>query len=169
MWKISFCIGAFPHSQHSPQSSKMVLCWNGSTVLSGDIAGILVSCALRDRSSEHKGWVSRLVSSTCLIYCPSAFEVGQAEFTSLWFFVISPPRLQPRWGPSPSTTGYRKYLSLIAPGHSPWTSSPSIIIADIYCMFQCTRPFCLYMLTYTCIHTTLMSWLHSQRWVKICM
>lgn len=114
--------------QHSSsqQPCKMVLCWNGSTVLSGDIVGILASCALRDRGSEREGWVSRLVSSTCLIYCPAAFEVGQAEFTSLWFFVISPPRLQPRWGPSPSTTGYRKYLSLVAPGHCPWLSFPNV-------------------------------------------
>lgn len=100
---------------------KMVLWWNGSMMLSGDIAGILASCALEGQSCEHKGSVSRLVSSTCLIYCPAAFEVGQAEFTSLCFFVISPPRLQPRWGPFTSTAGYRKCLSLVASGHRPWT------------------------------------------------
>lgn len=96
----------------------IALGWNGSTLLPGDIVGIFVFCALGDRGSECKGCLGHLVSSTCLIYCPSVFEVGQAEFASLSFLVISPPRLQPRWGPSPSTTGYRKYLSHIAPGHT---------------------------------------------------
>lgn len=119
-----FCIGT-QLNENPPDGStcKMLLCLDGSTVLSGDIVGILVSWALGDRGSEHKGWESRLVSSTCLIYCPAAFEVGQAEFTPLWFLVISPPRLQPRWGPSPSTTGYRKYLSVVAPGHRHWATA----------------------------------------------
>lgn len=101
-----------------PQPCWIALGWNGFTLLPGDIVGIFVPCALRDGGSECKGCVGHLVSSTCLIYCPAVFEVGQAEFASLGFLVISPPRLQPRWGPSPSTTGYRKYLSLIAPGHT---------------------------------------------------
>lgn len=111
------------------------------------------TCFLRpqDTSSEQKGCVSRLVSSPCLIYCPAAFEVGQAEFTSLWFFVISPPRLQPRWGPSPSTTGYRKYLSLIAPGYCIGTTFPNFSICNK--LFQCTRPFCLYVMTNLKAHT----------------
>lgn len=96
----------------------MALDWNGSTLLSGDIVGVPVPGALRDAASECRGCVSRLVSSTCLIYCLAVFEVGRAEFASLVFLVISLPRLQPRWGLSPSTTGYRKYLSLIAPGHT---------------------------------------------------
>lgn len=96
----------------------IALGWNGSTLLPGDIVGIFVPCALGDRGSEYKGCMAHLVSSTCLIYCPAVFEVGQAEFASLGFLVISSPRLQPRWGSSPSTTGYRKYLSLIAPRHT---------------------------------------------------
>lgn len=103
---------------HLLQPCWIALDWNGSTLLPGDIVGIFVPYALGFRGSECKGCVGHLVSSTCLIYCPAVFEVGQAEFASLGFFVISPPRLQPRWGLSPSTTGYRKYLSLIAPGHT---------------------------------------------------
>lgn len=100
------------------QPCRIALGWNGSTLLPGDIVGIFVPCALGDRGTECKGCEGHLVSSTCLIYYPTVFEVGQAEFALLCFLVISPSRLQPRWGPSPSTTGYRKYLSLIAPGHT---------------------------------------------------
>lgn len=122
--KIFFCRG-MQLNKNPPHGIpvKWFCVLDGSTVLSGDIVGILVSWALGDRGSEHKGWESCLVLSTCLIYCPAAFEVGQAEFTPLWFFVISPPRLQPRWGPSPSTTGYRKYLSVVAPGHCRWDTA----------------------------------------------
>lgn len=89
----------------------------GSAVLSGDMVDRLVSFAFGTEAGEHRGRVSRLVSSTWVIYCPAAFEVGQAEFTSLGHFVISRPRLQPCRGPSLSSTGYRKYLSHIAPGY----------------------------------------------------
>lgn len=123
------------HTAPPPSHSRPVKQFCGvkaPLTLSGDIVGIPVSFALGDRGSQYKGWVSRLVSSTCLIYCPSAFEVGQAEFTPLCFFVISPPRLQPRWGPSPSTTGYRKYLSVMAPGHWPWTPCPDVSMCNTW-------------------------------------
>lgn len=110
------------------------------------------TCLLQPRGRRQRQWttggsLSPLVSSPCLIYCPATFEVGQAEFTSLSHFVISRPRLQPRWGPSPSATGYRKYPSLIAPGHWIGTSSPN----DCVCskLFQRTVTLCFHMMAYT--------------------
>lgn len=98
-----------------------------------------------------------------LIYCPAAFEVGQAEFTSLCFFVISLPRLQPRWGPSPSTTGYRKYLSLIAPGHWPWTSFPKVNVWNVALIFQ--NPSAYTYMHWQTLKNTM--WFHNPWCVKI--
>lgn len=83
--------GLFSLDSYSLQPCSIALARNGSTLLPGDIVGIFVPCALGDKGREREGCVGHLVSSTCLIYCPAAFEVGQAEFASLGFLVISPP------------------------------------------------------------------------------
>lgn len=100
----------------SLQPCWIALSWNGSTLLSDDIVGILVPYALGD--SEGEGSMGRLVSSTCLIYCPARLKRDRRNSppsASLWSLL---PDYSPGEAHHHQPQDIGSNLSPIAPGHS---------------------------------------------------